>query len=96
MRAQPKSNIPPVPKTFMAWLEKNFNDTDKIDTTAEYDRNITQAENKTIFLKKFKTLIKPVEEKLTKAQNKEKMTESLRVVNTNTLEDMFGIKIVRA
>jgi hypothetical protein len=46
-----------IPKSFVSWFKKSFDDRDKIDVFSEYDRSINVDENKENFIEKFGGLL---------------------------------------
>ena len=85
-----------IPKSFVNWFKNHFAvDLDKVDVYAEYDRTLSQAENKEIFVDKFSTYYFD-----SKTEQKEKMRvfeEQQRKAEFDNrileMEGRFGIKI---
>lgn len=92
-KTESKAKLKPIPESFNKWLQNTFIDVDKIDVESEYDRALTIDENKTIFHKKYLTLVKPVEQKLTKIEQKHKTIEATKELNTRAIESTLGLKI---
>ncbi len=92
----PKRKAGAIPKRFSDWLVrqlKDANDLDKIDIEAHYDRELTFAENKTLFENRFGLMftLKPV--KIPAKELKAQETERLLKFNIDALNARFGIEI---